>query len=342
MLRNNRALMATFLASITYAFVPILLRYSEGYFSANSVVFNRAWIGAIALALFKTISYFYSLLSTSPSLDDTSTSKDVSISNLSASHLSDSNSSPSSDFSAFNLSQTPLLFALPFFGAQMLWAWSISQTTVASSEVLHSLAPPIAALASWVLFSQAFERQFILGVVLSTLGTITILAGDISSVANFRGDCLALVSAVCYAAHLMASEKLRERWGAIEITLWGFASSALLSAPIVWMTGDTVLTGSWNGWLSIVLCALDASVTCLLIIYALKSISSALAATILLMSPCLTALLSWFLFSETLSWLNICGLGIVLVGIYYSVSGESDTVDGEKTSQEHEEIAPAS
>lgn len=331
MLKNDRALIAAFFASISYAFVPILLRYSEGYVSANSVIFNRAWIGAVSLALFKVLYHRYRLLSASPPIDPVFTKERTPIND-------------SSFISRLPLTLLPTLLwvALPFFGTQMLWAWSISQTTVASSEILHSLSPPITALASWVLFSQVFERRFILGVILSTLGTVAIFVGDMSSVTNFRGDGLALVSALFYAAYLMAVEKLREQWGALETAFWGLSSTALLSAFVVWVVGDAAFASSWNGWLSLVLCGLDASITILLINYALKSLSSALTATILLISPCLTALLGWSLFSEALSWLNICGFIVVLVGIYCSVSSNSKIIDETETSQAHKEIVCAS
>lgn len=328
---KRRALLAAFLASISYAFVPIFLRVSESYVSANSVVFNRAWIGFVSLGVFKIACDRYHLL-TSPHSVEYASSKECVPTSAPLAH--DQNSLP-----FIHLLSTLLWVALPFFGTQMLWAWSIAQTTVASAEILHSLTPPITALASWVLFSQAFGRRFIVGVVLSTLGIITIFAGDLSSAVNFRGDGLALVSAFFYAAYLMAVEQLRKRWGTIETVLWGFGSTVLLCIPVLFITGDTAFASSWAGWLSLVLCALDAIVTLLLINYSLKSLSSALTATILLISPCLTAIMGWLFFSESLGWLNICGFVAVLVGIYFSVADESETIHQAEVSKPHEGIA---
>lgn len=315
---KNRALIAAFAASLSYAFVPVLLRVSEGYVSVDSVIFNRSWIGVCFLVIFKII---YNSYQKETAFIPTNTQfHDDKLRNEAHDNIEQN------PLRSTSLLLTLLWVALSFFGTLMLWAESITQTIVASSEILHSLAAPITTLTSWFLFSQAFGKQFLLGVVLSTLGTIAIFAGDMSSGSNFKGDELALLSALLYAVYLIGVEKIRVYWDSIETVMWVLSSVALLSIPVVLMTSDAIFPSSWDGWLSLVLSSLVGTVTLLLISYSLKSLSSALIATILLMSPCLTALLGWLFFSESLGWLNICGFVVVVIGIYFSVSDKNDKI----------------
>lgn len=315
---ENRALIAIFLASVFYALVPILLRVSEAYFNPISVVFNRGWISACFLSLIVLIRRGQNSQVETVSL--------ASPENLEIKKMGviDASLKSLQSWLSKNLLWTLASVGASYFGTQLLWAWSIDQTTVANSEVLHSLSPPVTVLVSWVLFSQTFGRRFILGVAFSTVGTIAILANDMSSAVNFRGDSIALLSALFYAAYLMSVEKLRERWDSINIVLWGMVATVMLCMPVFLATDEIAFSSLWRGWLSLILFAIDSTATLLLITYSLKTLSSALTATVLLISPCLTALLGWLFFSETLGWLNVCGFVIVLAGIYFSVSGETE------------------
>lgn len=319
--KTNAALVAAFLASVFCAFAPVLLRFSEGYASANSVTFNFSWISLILLFGLKIVFNFsspdHSSFMLSPAYGEPMSSED-SCEEEQRIFFCRYPSLPGGLLSILTW------VALTNLGTQLLWAWSITQTTVATSEVLHSLSPPLAALGGWILFSQVFSGKFIAGIALSTIGTVTIFAGDMSNVSSLRGDGLALFSALFYAAYLISVEKLSERWDPIDMVIWMMGSTAFLCIPILVLTKDVPWLFSREGWLSLALLSLDVIINLLLITYSLKSLSAALVSTILLLGPFLTALLGWFFFAETLSWLNCLGFVIVLAGVYFSVISESE------------------
>ncbi|MDY6805439.1 MAG: DMT family transporter [Cyanobacteriota bacterium] len=277
-------------ASVFYAVMPILIRISEDYVSPNATIFNRSWIMTAILGLWNVL--WLRSRQTNHSVKD-----------------------------SLEKLLVPLLgLVIGFLGTQLLWAWSLSQTNVANSEVLHSVTPGFTTLAGWLLFARKFGGRFLIGVIAATVGAIAIGASDLSNSISLQGDGLALLSAVFYAAYLMSIEKLRAWWTATIVLMWASGACTALSFPVVIIAGDEVLPHSVRGWLALITLALDTVVCFSLVGYSLKWLSSELMATILLLSPILTAVLGWLLFSETLSLLNLLGFAVILAGIYLAIS----------------------
>lgn len=297
------AIAAALAASVFFALMPILIRISESYVSPNATIFNRFWIVTVFLGLWNLLL-----------LPNRQINRYI-------------KNSPK-----FQQLLVPLLvLAIVFVGTQLLWAWSLAQTTVANSEVLHCLAPGFTTLAAWVLFAQKFSGKFLVGMLAATVGAIAIAASDFSSSISLEGDGLALLSAVFWAAYIMSMEKLRTWLSPTAILIWASASCTLLCFPVLLIAGDRVLPHSGEGWLTLTVLALNTIACHGLMAYGLKWLSSGLMATILLLSPILTAVLGWVLFSETLSPLNFLGFAVIVVGICLVIS---DKGAGLKTVEE--------
>ncbi len=282
------AIALAFLGAILVAFLPIFIRIVEHSLSPNSTIFNRFWIATVIMVTWS----LFTLLS-----------------------------DPQKPIITQNIYPKKLLIILmivsiSFVGTQVLWAWSIDQTTVANSEVLHCLSPGFATLASWLFFQQKFSSKFVIGVGITTLGTIVIGYSDMHHQMNFSGDGLALLSALLWGIYLMAIERLRNYLSTTWIVLWTSASCTVLCLPIIIITGDQLLPQSREAWLTLILLAITTVVFHSLTAYLLKWLSSVLMATIFLLSPVVTAVIGFALFSESLSLLNLLGFAAILVGIY--------------------------
>lgn len=82
------------------------------------------------------------------------------------------------------------------------------------------------------------------------------------------------------------------------------------------VTGDAIFPHSFGEWLNVIILGVILVVNQVLLIYIFKWLSSSLVATVLLLSPILTAIFAWLIFSEALSLFNWLALLIILVGIY--------------------------
>lgn len=204
----------------------------------------------------------------------------------------------------------------------VLWALSLSETSVANSTVLRNLTPLFTSLGAWLVFGQRFDRRFLLGLFVAVCGAIAIGITDFQLAwHNLTGDLLALLSALCYGINLLLVENLRRRLGASQILLWRCGFGAALLLPFVLLTETQIFPQSALVWGAVIALALLCQ--CFgqgLVVHSLKTFSSGFVAIFLLLEPVITAILAWLLLGETLSWLNGLAFGGVLTGIYLAKS----------------------
>lgn len=289
------ALAALFADLVIIAFLPILLKVSESEIVPDATIFNRFWIATVILGLWNGVSSFKGRsLNSVKLLPDT---------------------------------HNPLLLLLMLGvfsgGQQLLYARSLTQTTVANSEVLHSLTPLFTTLIGWRFLGQKFDRRFLMGIAIAIVGSIALAANDFSiALDKLQGDGLALVSAAFWGGYLIVTEKLRSKLSIRAIATWNCLLITLFTLPFVLATGEEIFPHSAIGWLTIGVLGISAIFTKFLITYSLKRLSSGLVATILLLHPIITAILAWGIFSETLTWLNLLAFAVILFGAYLTTSSK--------------------
>ena len=279
---------------------PIFTRLSENELGPNATVFNRELIAAVIFLFWQGIVIIWESQSS-----DLSSSK---------------NSAP------ITFGTLAVFLAVVIFGEACLvtWAISLTQTSVANSNLLHNLPSVFAVLGGWLFLGQKFDRKFIIGMIVAVCGAIAIGIQDLQvSPANLVGDAWALLSAVVYAGYFLTIEKLRSRFSSLTISLWYCILSSLILFPFVLIFENQVFPSSLLGWVNIfslsILCQVIASV---IFIYQLKQFSSGFVSLFMLLQPIVTAILAWVIFHEYLSVVNWISFLIVLLGIYIAESGE--------------------
>lgn len=286
------------IAVIALAFSPIFTKLSEIELSPTATIFNRLWIATI-------ITGCWQLRKTNPKFKQIT---------------------PKVDFFADKQPVLLILASLCATFSAVLWAISLTQTSVASSTVLRSLTPLFISLGAWLILKQSFDRQFILGMMLSTIGGMAIGWDDLQlGTAHLLGDGMALVSAALHGANILIVGYLRDRDCTTEkVLFWRCACGTLMVWPVVCLTDTQILPISWSGWLIIIALA----VVCQtfgqgLLVYSLKRFSSSFVGIFALLKPLITALLAWIIFAEQISITNGIALVLILVGIYLAKSSES-------------------
>ncbi|HLO49240.1 MAG TPA: DMT family transporter [Kamptonema sp.] len=283
------------------SFAAIITRISEFDISPGATIFNRYWIATIAIILWQTIR------ARIPKSPEEEVSEKI-------------------DYTLYDilLFATEITFSL---GAVFLWAISLTQTSVANSNLLHNMTPVFSTLFGFLLFRQQFNIRFLIGIVVAVSASVIIQLGDLSiSYDSFLGDSLALLSAVLYSITFLAREKLRYKFSPDSILLWSCAFKSLLMLPIVLIFEDQVFPISQSGWLAVIFLGIFVQVFGHgLLIYSLKTFSSSFSALCLLLDPVITAFAAWIILAEQLSWLNSVTFIGVLVGIYLSATSKNET-----------------
>ncbi|MEH2066573.1 MAG: EamA family transporter [Nostoc sp.] len=293
------ALVSLFVGVGAISFGSIFMKLSEMELSPSATVFNRFWLSSVVFLLwhgYKAIRQRFSL--EKPLEWQPYTSQDL----------------------------------LLLLGAGILWAatlvllaWSLTQTSVAISSVLHNLAPIFTSLGVWLLFRKGFEKQFLIGMVIALGGAIAIEFEELQIATDeVEGGFAAIVSAIFLSAYLLIVEKLRTKFSPATIQLWICAIAALVIFPILLFTQDQLFPSTVNGWLWVISLALICQVLGHgLLTYSLAKFSSVVVSLVHLLEPVFSGIFALVIFSEILTFSNWVGFAVVLMGLYLAVSSQA-------------------
>ncbi|EFA73041.1 hypothetical protein CRD_00641 [Raphidiopsis brookii D9] len=289
--QNDSSLLAfssLLLGVFILSFAAIFTRIAENELSPSATVFNRYYIATVVLVPWQIIQ-----------LRINNSSEPNQVIKL-------------QDWAIFVLS------SILGTSAIFLWASSLTQTSVANSNLLHNVTPIFAVLGGWLFLGQSFDYKFLLGMLLAIIGIFIISFGDFHSAVNsLYGDSLALLSAVFYALNYLVREKLRSKFSASTILLWTSLLSGCFTFLITLTTETQLFPNSWQTWLAVICLAVLCQIIGQgLLIHNLKQFSSAFVTLLMLTEPLLTALFAFIIFAEKLSPLNWVAFIVVLIGIY--------------------------
>lgn len=217
-----------------------------------------------------------------------------------------------------------LIAGVGFAASLTLWAWSLTQTSVANSTLLNNMMPIFTTLGAWLLLGQRFQAKFLLGMAVALGGAIAIGVEDLQVAdSNITGDIAALFAAMLSATSILSVEQLRIKFSTPTIMLWTSLIGSLFIFPIVLLSEGQLFPTSWVGWSAVISLALICQVIGQgLLTYSLARFSSGLVAVSMLTIPVIAAILAMMIFSEKLSLLNWLAFAVVLAGIYLSVSAQ--------------------
>lgn len=223
-----------------------------------------------------------------------------------------------------------LMMSLPglfFAGDLAFWHLSITMTTVANATLLANFAPVFVTVFGWLLFGYRVSRTFLIGMILSLLGAITLMGESLTiSTEQLLGDGLGVITAGFYAGYILAVGRLRATYSTATIMAWSAISNTLILLVVTLVAGESLIVPSLYGWLILIGLALVSHAGGQsLIAYALAHLPAAFGSVSLLLQPAVAALLAWAILGEHLSiWQGIGGL-IILIGILLARKGSRRT-----------------
>ncbi|QNP30867.1 MULTISPECIES: DMT family transporter [Cylindrospermopsis] len=305
------------LAVLTFAFTPILIRTCQEEIGPVSTIFNRYWIAAMILLLWNILKNPRQLLMKNQNLfSQMSQQKLCSICNKTVFLLL---------LSGFFLATTTVL-----------WSWSLVHTGVANSALLHNLSVFFTGIVEWFFFKKYFNKHFIIGGLIAGGGIIILGLNDLKfEVGQIQGDLVSLFSSLAFCGFLMTVERVRIKVSSVTTMLWCYGLGIILTLPIALINGEQLFPLSWHGWYGPVVLGINAVVVNFLEIYSLQQLSASFVTLVFLIDPILTGILSWWIFGETLSWLNFVAFTVILFGLYLAISFDI----GQLTISEHAVMA---
>lgn len=303
---TRSAIAALVFALVSIASSAIFIRFSEQEITPSATAFNRFWITTVILGLWNGLSSLRHRRSPDKPI-------------------------PQEPYSGWVWGG--LLAVAIFFTADLtLWAWSLTQTSVANSTLLANLTPLFTTLGAWLVWRTHFDSRFLTGMLIAIGGAIAIGLEDFSYASGkLEGDIAALLAAIFFGVYLLVLEKLQTRLNVTSIVFWSSAIGTVLTLPLVLASEERIFPCSWQGWMAVISLALICQVLGQgLLVYSLNQLSCEFVALFLLLDPVLATIGAGAFFSERLGLSNWLAFAVVLLGMYLALSSPSavrETVD---------------
>ena len=289
---------ALFSSRLFIGIVPILVKICEREIDPNTTVFYRIWSATLFLGLWNGLLAVRRKLST--------------------------NRPEKQDYYTVDVLGLLLLSGIFVSAFQIIWAWSVTQTNIANASLMHGLTLPFTVLVGWLFLGQRFDYRFLVAMTIAITGMMIIGINDLQfSFDKVQGDIVALLSAFFTALYLLTVERLRNKLSSTTILMWSCAIGIVLTLPIILTVKDQFFPSSWDVWLAAIGLGLTLALGQGLVVYSLKRFSSGFVSMVCLLDPIFSATFAWSIFSETLSFYNLVGFAVVLVGLYLTTYSQS-------------------
>jgi len=207
------------------------------------------------------------------------------------------------------------------------WFESLEWTSVAASVTLVQAQPVFVALGAWLLLSERVTRRIAVGITVAVGGMAVMSLGDLLGGVlvgpnPLYGNSLALFGAVMAAGYVLAGRSLRQRLALIPyvVVVYGVCTVSLLAIVII--EGHPLIGYPTREWLVFAGLAIGPGLFGHTVInWALAHLESSVVSVSLLGEPVGATILALVLLSEAPTTFTVVGGGIVLTGIYLTMSG---------------------
>lgn len=211
------------------------------------------------------------------------------------------------------------------FGASMLVGFAAMRTTsIANATLIGALVPAVVLLGAGRLVGEAPDLSRVPYAVVSLGGLVlVILTGTSSSGASLGGDVLAVVNLALFTAYFLAMKNLRNAGVGSWAFLAGvFVVGTAVVAPVCAVASDDLGNMAGSDWLLVGAMILGPGVVGHgLMTWASAHLPIVTTSLLTLGSPVISVLGAWLVFDQRLTFWQVIGSALVLVGLAGVVVG---------------------
>ncbi|MFW9787167.1 MAG: DMT family transporter [Candidatus Thorarchaeota archaeon] len=225
------------------------------------------------------------------------------------------------------------------FISQILQYIGLEMSTASDTLLLINLTPIFAVIIAAPVLSEKITLEKTIGLILATIGATLIVmntAPDITPFGFWRliGDLLVIISTFFFAINGIAGKMAIKSVDAISITFY----STLLAVPFIWVSATlledmTVLfTMSLQAWIIVIWVGIVNTVIAFILYYeSMKHIEASLVQIMLNLIAVWGVLLSIFVLNETVTYLQILGGALTVIGVVFAQMAQARR----KTNEDH-------
>lgn len=214
-----------------------------------------------------------------------------------------------------------ILLAGVFFGIDLaVWNVSFGYTSVANATLLANLVSFTVVPVSYFLFKEKIPSKFLLSIGITVAGVAILLKGKIvPSQSSLFGDFLAFFASFFYASFLLMVYRARDRVNAMTIIFICSFSTAVTIFSIMCFREGFIIPKTFNELYPLLGTALCSQIIGQgLMSFCLGKVKASLSSVLVLTQPVIAALYSFILFRESLTAIELLGIFITSIGVYYA------------------------
>lgn len=222
------------------------------------------------------------------------------------------------------------LAAMGFLGVTLFFSlqnWALVYTTAANASIILSAIPALTAVVARVALGETVGPTRGLGILLSMAGVAVVVTGGPPGAADVElargsavfGGLLVLGAALSWALYTVLGRRVVARLAPAVTTAHTMAWGVVFLAPLA--LGEMFLQGaSWptlKGWAALLFLAVIASgLAFFLYLFSLTRLEAGEASVYVNLSPVVTLVAARLVLTEPITWLQLVGTGLVLLGVY--------------------------
>ena len=212
-----------------------------------------------------------------------------------------------------------MLGAGVFLGGELVFFnMALVRTSNANCSLLANLTVFTIVPISYFVFKEKIPKKFFLGAAVTLIGVVVLVLGkSVPTQTSYTGDLFALIASVGYGLYIVIGYKLRDKYPSSTIMFVAtFTMLAVLVVASAVFEGLAVPTTWRSIWpiLGYTLCLQVIGLN--LCAHCNGHLSVNLSAIVSLFQPVAAGILAYIVFGEQLSWMEIAGMLIVIVGVY--------------------------
>ncbi|MFN0315795.1 MAG: DMT family transporter [Burkholderiales bacterium] len=202
------------------------------------------------------------------------------------------------------------------------WITSLEHTSVASSTALVTTNPLWVGIASVFFLRERLTLPVALGIGIATAGTVAMFLAEPATSAQrlanpVLGNSLALVGAISASAYLIIGRSLRARLSLLAYIWLAYGAAAIMLFATVLVRGESITGFTSTAYLCVLALALGPQLLGhTLLNWSVRQVPATLVALSILGEPVGSALLAFFLFGESIGWIQGAAFALILLGIF--------------------------
>jgi drug/metabolite transporter (DMT)-like permease len=206
-----------------------------------------------------------------------------------------------------------------FFGVDVaLWHASLGLTSVANATFLVNLGSASVGLIAWVALKERPHRIWLIAAPIALIGASMLSRGAATTDAgSAQGDLLALAAAAMVGLSIFFTKLARRAETGLQVLFWATVAEAVVAAIASGVTHESLIPpqASWFA-MPLLLAVIAHAIGQALISVGVGRTPAAAAGLLLLVQPVTSAILAWRLFGEALTFVQMAGAALILVGVW--------------------------